>query len=196
MDVDESVENESKRIGGQDLMHRWDCSQIENEEEENWQEGDQMAEQWEEEQQLEGIVERRRMEGSSLKLEVMQKVLELVVHECMSQGKRVKSPTEKKKVPGWSIDEMKEKPLIAVEEDTDEVRKWRGLSQGEMDMCWKKLAERMEEEVLDKYKVEKSKRGAFKGRGAPLEWRRVRKNKRYKNKKVVRILLGKKFFFV
>ena len=26
-----------------------------------------------------------------------------------------------------------------------------------MDLCWKKLAERMEEEVLDKYKVEESK---------------------------------------
>ena len=47
-------------------MQSWACSQIENEEEEeSWQEGDQMAEQWEEEQHLEDIVERRRMEGSS-----------------------------------------------------------------------------------------------------------------------------------
>ena len=49
------------------------------------------------------------------------------------------------------------------------------MSQSEMDQCWKNLAERMEEEVLDKYKVEESKREAFRGRrGAPLEWRRVR----------------------
>ena len=48
-----------------------------------------MAEQWEEEQQLEGIVERRRIEGSSLKLDDMHKVLELVVNERMSHGKRV-----------------------------------------------------------------------------------------------------------
>ena len=41
------------------------------------------------------------------------------------------------------------------------------------------LAERMEEEVLDKYKVEESKREAFRGSGDPLEWRRVRKNKKY-----------------
>ena len=109
MDVDKSVENESKRIGGQDLMQRWDCSQIENEEEEeSWQEGDQMAEQWVEEQHLEGIVERRRTEGSSLKLNAMQRVPELVVNERMSQGKRVKSLKEKKEVPGWSIEEMKE----------------------------------------------------------------------------------------
>ena len=41
-----------------------------------------------------------------------------------------------------------------------------------MDPCWKKLAKRMEEEVLDKNKVEESKRGAFTGRSDPLEWRR------------------------
>ena len=61
----------------QSFMRSWDCSQIENEVEEgSWREGDQMAAQWEEEQQLEGTVERRRIEGSSLQLDVMQKVLE------------------------------------------------------------------------------------------------------------------------
>ena len=45
------------------------------------------------------------------------------------------------------------------------------------------LASRMEEEVLDKYKVEESNREAFKGGGAPLEWRKVRKNKKYRIKK-------------
>ena len=38
----------------------------------------------------------------------------------------------------------------------------------------------MEEEVLDKYEVEESKRGTFKGKGDLLEWRRVRKNKIFK----------------
>ena len=52
-----------------------DSSQIENEgEEESWREGDQMAAQWDEELKLEELLKRRRMEGSSLKLEVMQKV--------------------------------------------------------------------------------------------------------------------------
>ena len=64
---------------------------------------------------------------------------------------------------------MREKPNVALEEDSEEMRKWRGLSQSEMDQCWKNLVERMEEEVLDKYKVEESKREAFIGRGAPLE---------------------------
>ena len=57
---------------------------------------------------------------------------------------------------------------------------WRSLNHGEMDLCWRSLAERMEEEVLNKYMVEESKKGAFKGRGNPLEWRRVRRNRRYK----------------
>ena len=65
-------------------MQSWDCSQIEKEEvEECWQESDQMAEHWEEEQHLEEIVERRRLEGSSLMLGAMQKVLDLVVNERM-----------------------------------------------------------------------------------------------------------------
>ena len=90
--IDESAENKEKRTGGPDLMRSWDCSQIENEEEEeSGQERNQMAAQWEEEQKLEGIMERRTMEGSSLNLDAMQKVPELVVNERMSQGKRVKS---------------------------------------------------------------------------------------------------------
>ena len=65
-------------------MRSWDCSHIENEEvEESWREGDQMAAQWDEEE----IFKRRRMEGSSLRLEVMQKVPELVVHERITQAK-------------------------------------------------------------------------------------------------------------
>ena len=74
--VDESAENEGKKTGGSDFMRSRDCSQIGNEEEEeSWQERDQMAEQWEEEQTLEGIVERRRSEGSSLNLHAMQNYL-------------------------------------------------------------------------------------------------------------------------
>ena len=123
------------------------------------------------------------MEGSSLKSDVMQKVPELVVNKRMSQGKNGKDTKEKKNVPGWSIEEMKERPNIAVEEDTEEMKRWRSPNQSEMDPCWKNLDERVEEEVLDKYKVEESKRGAFKGRGNPLGWKRVRRNKRYKIRK-------------
>ena len=50
---------------------------------------------------------------------------------------------------------------VAEKEDAGEVKKWSGLSESEMDHSWKKLAGRMEEEVLDKYKVEESKKEAF-----------------------------------
>ena len=53
---------------------------------------------------------------------------------------------------------MKEKPNIVVEIDTAEMRKWRSLSQSELDLCWGKLAERMKEEVLNKYEVEEAKK--------------------------------------
>ena len=56
--------------------------------------------------------------------------------------------------------------------------------------------ERMEEEVLDKYKVEESKKAAFKCRFNPLEWKRVSKKQEIQNKKVVRRLLGETFLLV
>ena len=82
---------------GQGVTRSWDCSQMENEEEEeSWQEGDQMTAQSDAEQKLDEIVQRRRIDGSFLKLEVMQKV-QLVVQERRSQGKGVKGLKEKKK---------------------------------------------------------------------------------------------------
>ena len=55
--VDEGVENNVKRLGGQCLVRSWDCSRIENEEEEeSCQERDQMAAQWHEEPKLDEIL--------------------------------------------------------------------------------------------------------------------------------------------
>ena len=77
----DGIKEFAPRPAGQSFMRSEDWPQIENEEEEeSWREGDQMAAQWNEEHILEDILERGRMEGSSLKLEVMQKVPELVVH--------------------------------------------------------------------------------------------------------------------
>ena len=47
------------------------------------------------------------MEGSSLQLEVMRKVLELVVHERMSQGKGVKGFKEKEVLNKYEVEESK-----------------------------------------------------------------------------------------
>ena len=89
---------------------------------------------------------------------------------------------EKKKVK--ADDEMKDKPNSCSEEDTEEMGEWRHMSQEEMDPCCKKLAEKMEEEVLDKYKVEDSKREAYRGRGSFWDWRRVRRSKKYRIRKL------------
>ena len=87
-------------------------------------------------------------------------------------------------MPCLSIEEMKGRPNIAVVDDTEEMKRLRSLNQSEMDLCWKNLAERMEEEeVPDKYKVEESKNGTFKGRGNPLACRRVRRSKKYRIRK-------------
>ena len=87
-----------------------------------------MAAQRDEERTLEEILEQRRLEGSCLQLEVVRTVPERVVHERKSQCKGVKGLKEKKNVSGWSVEEVKETPNVAVEEDTEEMRNWRGLS--------------------------------------------------------------------
>ena len=50
-----------------------------------------MVMQWEEDEQLEEILERGRMEAGSLQAEVMQEEPELEVHERMSQSKEGES---------------------------------------------------------------------------------------------------------
>ena len=86
------VKPTGQRTVGQSVKQSWDWSHMENEdedEEEYWQKEEQMDVQWAEDEKLEEILERRRMQGSSLQAEVTQKVPELVVHERMSQGKNV-----------------------------------------------------------------------------------------------------------
>ena len=75
----------------------------------------------------------------------------------MSQGEKARDTKEKKKVKGWSTGEMKDKPCSSWEEDTGEIIEWRSMSQEEMDQCWKRWTEKIEEEVSDKYKVETAK---------------------------------------
>ena len=91
------------------------------------------------------------------------------------------------------MEEMKEKLSVA-EEDAGEVKKWSGLSESEMDQSWKKLAGRMEEEVLDKYNVEESNKEVKNGRSASLGWRTVRKKQDIQNKKSGERIVGREFF--
>ena len=60
-------------------------------------------------------MERRRIEGSSLKTDVMKNVLESAVHERMVHGKKVTGAKGKKKGKGWSTEEMKDKPNISLD---------------------------------------------------------------------------------
>ena len=55
------------------------------------------------------------------------------------------------------------------------------------------MAERMEEEVQDKYKVKESKREAFRGGGGPPGMEEGAPKQQIQNKKVVRRLLGNNF---
>ena len=57
-----------------------------------------------------------------------------------------------------STEEMKNKPSSILVEDTDEIMGWRTMSQLDVDECWKKITGKMKEEVLNKYKVEDSKK--------------------------------------
>ena len=68
-------------------------------------------------------------------------------------------------------------------EDTEEIVLWRSINQEDTDDLWKELCGQMEEEVLEKYKVEEDKKGAYKGRGEPGEWRIVKKEKSYQPRK-------------
>ena len=139
-----------------------------------------MAALWEEEQKLKEIMERRRMEGSSLQVDAMQRVQELVVSERMLQGKRVKSLKEKKKIPRWSIEKMKEKQMRLWWEDGEE-RKigevWARAKWTCAGNFGEEIGRRSHGQV-----VGDAKREAFRCRGA-LEWRRVRKNKNIKIRK-------------
>ena len=56
-----------------------------------------MEVQCDEDEKMEETVERRRMEGSSLQVDVRQKEPELVVHERMSKGEKVKYKKEKRR---------------------------------------------------------------------------------------------------
>ena len=57
-----------------------------------------MEVQWCGDHTLDENLGRRRMEGSTLQVEVTQKAPELVVHEQMTEGEEVKCTKEKRKV--------------------------------------------------------------------------------------------------
>ena len=87
------------------------------------------------------------------------------------------------------------KTNIAVVEDTGEMRKWRGLSQSEMDPCWKNLPGRMEEEVLENTRSKKAQERPSEVEVPPGMEEGTGKQE-IRNEEVGRRLLGKNFLFV
>ena len=81
---------------------------------------------------------------------------------------------------GWSTEEMKKKSSSVLVEDTEEMIGWRAMDQLDVNECWTKIVGKNEEEVVNTYKMEDSKREAHRGRGAPLEWRLVRRSKKHR----------------
>ena len=88
---------------------------------------------------------------------------------------------------------MKEKPNTDVVEDAEELRKWRCSNQSDMDLCWMKLAERTEEEVLDKHKVEEKQGRGFQRWRCLLRMEDGTRQHEIQNMEVERRLLVKKF---
>ena len=106
----------------------------------------------------------------------MQKVPEFVVHERMTKGEEVKCTEEKKKVEGWSVEEMSDR-----HRRNDKMERFE--SGREIDQCWKILAENLRLRYWTSTRSRKAKETPFTGKGAPMEWRRVRKHKKYRIRK-------------
>ena len=99
----------------------------------------------------------------------------------MTKGEEVKRTQEKEMVKAWSIEEMRDKVNSLSEIDTEERIKWERFESGRDRSMLEEFGGKIEAEVLDSYKMEDSRSETFKGRGALLEWRRVRKNKKYRS---------------
>ena len=134
--------------------------------------------QWRQDEEMEKIVQQKKVNGGAWQVEALQKVPELIAQNRMSQSQKIQGSEGKKNLRGWSMEEMKDKPSSSLVEDTEEMIGWRAMSQVDVDECWKKIAGKMKEDILNKYKVEDTK-----DRGAPLEWTLVRRSKKYRIRK-------------
>ena len=137
----EDAKATAQRKAGQSVKQHWDCSQIENEEEEE-------EEGWQKEFGT-------KKDGRKLLLQVgvMQKVPELVVHARMSQGEEVRGTKEKKKVKGWPTEDTSDK----AKESSGGRRRRNGemerFESGGDGSVLEEIGGKNGEEVMEKYKV-------------------------------------------
>ena len=114
----------------------------------------------------------------------------------MKGGESKEEKKKEKKVAGWSTKMTKEVASKKEFEDTEEMVQWRSISEEDIHELWTALCGRMEEEVLEKYNAEEAKKRAYEGRGQPLEWRILKKEKRYPPRKMVWRLTGENVLMV
>ena len=62
-------------------------------------------------------------------------------------------------------------------EHTEDIVQWRSIIQKGRNDNWKALCRKMEENVLEKFKVDEAKKGPYKVGGEPPEWRIVKREK-------------------
>ena len=123
------------------------------------------------------------MEGKSLQVEGVQRAPERPVSQVSTKQK---VPTKEKKqsmVAGWSTEKMEEKASKQEFKDTEDMVQWRSTNQENIETLRKKVSENIENEVLKKYNVEVSKRGASKEEGEPSESRMVQRVEKYQPRK-------------
>ena len=113
-----------------------------------------------------------------MQVEGGQKEPELRVSPVFTKEKEQQKEKKKSKLVGWSPENMEEKQRKLDLGHLEEMVQWRSVDQEGMNQMWKTLS-KMKEEVLVKYKVEVSNRGAYKGRGEPSEWRIVQRVNKY-----------------
>ena len=82
------------------------------------------------------------------------------------------------KAAGWSTEKMDETASNQLAKNTEEIVSSRSTSE-KIHNFWDTLAAKIDEEMLEKQKVKDSKRGAYRGSGEPLQWRLVRRVKKY-----------------
>ena len=121
------------------------------------------------------------MDGSCLQTDVTQQIPLMVVHERMSQSEEVSGTKEKKKVKGWSTEEMQDKPnSLGRHRRNEDMERYN--SGGHGSMLEEVGRERMRKRFWTSTRSRTAKE-AYRGRCSSLEWWRVRKSRKYRIRK-------------
>ena len=148
----------------------------------DWLEDDELMRHWAQVSKEEEKIKVRRSAGRNIKFEGVHNVLEQMVSQAQMKKKKSKREKEKKKVVGYSTERMKEYRSKREVKDSEEVVQPRSIHQEEVDHFGKELCGKILEEVLEKYKVEDTKKGAYKNRER-LEWRIFKRVHKYQSGK-------------